>query len=250
MSVIHFLSSGNFITVNKTLIKELGLVPAILIGELASEYMYWETQDNLVDGCWFYSTMNNIHENTGLSEHDQREGIKVLIDIGVIETKKMGVPAKRYFKLNEENLLDMVNNLSSGKQTSSSQVNGQQEVSLPQINKNKEIRIKNKNKEIYIEKENIQKKERFTPPTVEEVEAYCLEKGYSVDPQTFVDFYASKGWMVGKNKMVSWKSCVNTWERNEKKKKQTYKPKPTEDVWDKYLRGEQVESHSEFDDFL
>ena len=101
-----------------------------------------------------------------------------------------------------------------------------------------------------IEKENIQKKERFTPPTVEEVEAYCLEKGYSVDPQTFVDFYASKGWMVGKNKMVSWKSCVNTWERNEKKKKQTYKPKPTEDVWDKYLRGEQVESHSEFDDFL
>ena len=219
MSVIHFLSSGNFITVNKTLIKELGLVPAILIGELASEYMYWETQDNLVDGCWFYSTMNNIHENTGLSEHDQREGIKVLIDIGVIETKKMGVPAKRYFKLNEENLLDMVNNLSSGKQTSSSQVNGQQEVSLPQINKNKEIRITNKNKNI--EKENIPKKEKFNPPTVEQVRTYCLEKKYSVDAQNFVDFYESKGWMVGKNKMVNWKACVNTWERNEKKRKQT-----------------------------
>lgn len=219
MSIIHFLSSGNFIIVNKSLIKELGLVSAILVGELASEYSYWETQNELVDGCWFYSTVDNIHENTGLSEHDQREGVKVLVNLGLVEIKKMGVPAKRYFKLNEDSLLTLVNYLSSGKQTTSSQVNGLQEVRLSQINKNKGIRITNKNKNI--EKENIPKKEKFIPPTVEQVKNYCLEKGYSVDAQNFVDFYESKGWMVGKNKMVNWKACVNTWERNEKKRKQT-----------------------------
>ena len=44
----------------------------------------------------------------------------------------------------------------------------------------------------------------FIPPTVEEVEAYCRERGNTVDPETFVDFYAGKDWMVGKNKMVDW----------------------------------------------
>ena len=58
---------------------------------------------------------------------------------------------------------------------------------------------------------------RFTPPTVEEVRAYCNEKGYAVDPERFVDFYESKGWMVGKSKMKDWKACVRNWERQDKK---------------------------------
>ena len=56
--------------------------------------------------------------------------------------------------------------------------------------------------------------ERFDPPTVEEVQAYCSERNNSVDAQTFVDFYASKGWLVGKNPMKDWKAAVRTWERN------------------------------------
>ena len=55
---------------------------------------------------------------------------------------------------------------------------------------------------------------RFTPPTIEEVKAYCQERGNSVDAETFVDFYESKGWCVGKNKMKDWKACVRTWEKN------------------------------------
>lgn len=58
------------------------------------------------------------------------------------------------------------------------------------------------------------KSTRFVPPTVEEVAAYCKERGNMVDAETFVDFYSSKGWMVGKNKMKDWKSAVRTWERN------------------------------------
>lgn len=53
----------------------------------------------------------------------------------------------------------------------------------------------------------------FTPPSIEEVSSYCLERNNGVDPQRFIDFYASKGWMVGKNKMKDWKACIRTWER-------------------------------------
>lgn len=58
------------------------------------------------------------------------------------------------------------------------------------------------------------KQTRFTPPTVEEVRAYCRERGNSVNPETFVDFYTGKGWFVGKNKMKDWKAAVRTWEKN------------------------------------
>lgn len=56
-------------------------------------------------------------------------------------------------------------------------------------------------------------KPRFTPPTLEQVQEYCEERNNDVDPQRFIDFYSSKGWMVGKTKMVDWKACVRTWEK-------------------------------------
>ena len=61
-----------------------------------------------------------------------------------------------------------------------------------------------------------EKKSRFVPPTVEEVKAYCEERKNGINPETFVDFYSSKNWMVGKTKMVDWKACVRTWEKRER----------------------------------
>jgi hypothetical protein len=61
------------------------------------------------------------------------------------------------------------------------------------------------------------KSTRFVPPTLEQVQDYCRERGNDVDAQRFIDFYESKGWMVGKNKMKDWKACVRTWERGSKK---------------------------------
>ena len=60
---------------------------------------------------------------------------------------------------------------------------------------------------------------RFVPPTLEEVTAYVLERKSKVIPQAFIDFYESKGWMVGKNKMKDWKAaCRNAegWDRWDK----------------------------------
>ena len=56
---------------------------------------------------------------------------------------------------------------------------------------------------------------RFTPPTVEDVASYCKERNNSVNAQTFVDFYASKGWKVGNNPMKDWKAAVRTWEQRD-----------------------------------
>ena len=53
---------------------------------------------------------------------------------------------------------------------------------------------------------------RFTPPSVEEVAVYCRERGNSVSPQRFVDFYAAKGWRVGSAAMKDWRAAVRTWE--------------------------------------
>ena len=57
---------------------------------------------------------------------------------------------------------------------------------------------------------------RFIPPTVDEVRAYCQDRQNGVDPQRFVDYYSSNGWMVGKNKMKDWKAAVRTWEQKDK----------------------------------
>ena len=77
-----------------------------------------------------------------------------------------------------------------------------------------------KEKEIYKEREKerekkvvVEKAPRFCPPTVDEVKAYILEKNYTVDAESFCDFYESKAWFVGKTKMRSWKAAVRTWQR-------------------------------------
>lgn len=72
------------------------------------------------------------------------------------------------------------------------------------------------NKTNVINKESVKEKSttsRFIPPTLEQVQAYCLERNNLVDPNKWFDFYQSKGWMVGKNKMKDWKAAVRTWEK-------------------------------------
>lgn len=80
------------------------------------------------------------------------------------------------------------------------------------------------NEDVYVDDyvdTNVSKKisVRFTPPTTEEVREYIREKGYNVDAEKFVDFYESKGWMVGKNKMKDWKASVRTWARSQREEK-------------------------------
>lgn len=75
---------------------------------------------------------------------------------------------------------------------------------IPNNNDNNDNNVKNK-------------KERFSPPSLDEVKAYCEERHNNIDPETFIAFYASKGWKIGKNPMKDWKSAVITWEKRDRK---------------------------------
>jgi hypothetical protein len=72
---------------------------------------------------------------------------------------------------------------------------------------------------IRLDKNSIERENKFSPPSIEEIKKYCLERNNSVDAETFFNFYEAKGWMVGRNKMKNWKSCVITWEKRDNKDK-------------------------------
>ncbi len=57
----------------------------------------------------------------------------------------------------------------------------------------------------------------FKKPTVNDIKEYCLERNNGIDSETFFDFYESKNWLIGKNKMKNWKACIRTWEKRQHK---------------------------------
>lgn len=67
-----------------------------------------------------------------------------------------------------------------------------------------------------LESKDTTKRKRFVKPTLEELEAYKAEKGLNVDCEYFLDFYESKGWMIGKNHMKDWKATMRGWSAREK----------------------------------
>ena len=127
MNILNLLASNSFIVVNKSLIKELGLEPSILFGEIVSEYNYWNERDGLNDG-FFYSTVENIEEKTTLSKYQQGKAIKKLKELNLIECKVKGLPAKRYFKINLQQVVKFFNSELASNLTSSSQKTSQLEV--------------------------------------------------------------------------------------------------------------------------
>ena len=68
------------------------------MSEIYSEYTYWRERDGLQQGGWFFSTVENMYYNTGLSKHQQLAACKELVEYGIIKMKYHGMPKKRYFK--------------------------------------------------------------------------------------------------------------------------------------------------------
>ena len=55
----------------------------------------------------------------------------------------------------------------------------------------------------------------FHKPTLDEIREYCQSRQNNVDPEQFLNFYESKGWMVGKTPMRDWRAAIRTWEKRE-----------------------------------
>ena len=200
----NILSSSAFIVLNKHLARQIGLKETILLADLISKEEYFISK-GMTDG-WFFNTEPNIEKDTTLSAYQQRKAIKTLKTKGIIETKRMGVPAKQFFKINEQQVVKFLNNKSDKKQTT--------------INNNKQIKINNK----------------FNKPKIEDVKIYCLERKNNVDAEMFIDHYESNGWKVGKNKMKDWKASIRTWEKRSYKKPTTIK---IDSQINEYLKGKE-----------
>ena len=148
----QLLMSSNYYTLNKQIVKELGIESAFLLTILI------EASDGLADNKgWFYQTIEKIGELTGLGRHKQDKIIKELIDLKILEQKNKGVPCKRYFKVNYEMIENLVfqnqqsslsenDKLDCQKKTNYSVENRQ--TSLSENGNNKEYIINNLNKEL------------------------------------------------------------------------------------------------------
>ena len=136
----HLLSSSAFLIVNKQLAKQVGLKGAVLLADLISKEEYF-IANGMTDG-WFFNTEANIERDTTLTSYQQRKVLKTLKKYEIIETKRKGIPAKQYFKINEANLLKIL----SCEETEGlvvKKLNDLSETKLTTINKNKEIKINN-----------------------------------------------------------------------------------------------------------
>ena len=90
------------------------------------------------------------------------------------------------------------------------QMTGERQANDSQMTVSKEIKKDKK------DKNNNKSLTRFIPPSVDEVREYCQSRNNGIDPETFVNFYESKGWLIGKNRMKDFRAAIRTWERKRK----------------------------------
>ena len=100
---------------------------------------------------------------------------------------------------------------------------------------------KEKDKDKEKEKENNNK--RFIPPTVDEVAAYCKERGNNIDPQYFVDYQTSRDWILSNGKKCKdWRATVRTWENHSYERKPPVKVVPAQQYAQRDYKSEQDEA--------
>ena len=100
---------SDFLRLPRPFIRRFNVNTAIMLSEIYSEYTYWKERDGLQEGGWFYSTVENMYYNTGLSRHQQLVACKELENYGIIKVKYHGMPKKRYFKFNPEDIEKLYN---------------------------------------------------------------------------------------------------------------------------------------------
>ena len=149
MGLVSMIASNNYIVVNKQLARLFGLEEALLLGELASELEYWQQRGELQDG-FFYSTIDNVKEATTLSDKRQRSALKTLKEAGIIDVKLAGLPAKRYIRINEKQLAQILLNNSCENSAASFAKTEELDAPKQQGNNNNNNNKNSNNKEIYI----------------------------------------------------------------------------------------------------
>lgn len=172
------------------------------------------------DGCLRFSDQIPYNEDmlaiiTNTNVDIVRSAVKVFTELGMMEILDDGT----IFMAEVEGMIgSMANNDNANRQRRFREKQKTEALPVRYESVTNRNESKSIEKEIEIEKEKDNKRKRFSPPTIEEVKAYCEERKNNVDAGRFVDYYTANGWMVGKNKMKDWKAAVRTWEKNNTKK--------------------------------
>lgn len=244
LAYMAFLDSGNFISVNRTVLELFGLHEAVLLGELASEARYWVENGGAIESdgkLWFYARVEDIERKTSLNAYHQKQAIDNLSRHGIVEVMYAGMPRKRYVRIDFVSLCRIIRrlhqkissastqeflvltNIGLNKQELSNDSNnseapenafrcGPENVAMEQLSLPMTAASENPTK-----KKKASKRQEFVPPTPEEVEAYAKTKGYEVDGKYFCDWYEAADWRTKDGtKMTSWKQAVIGWGRRNK----------------------------------
>ena len=211
---------------------------------ISSRLLYYELGMR-ADDDGFVNDWKKILLFTGLKEDD----MKVLISKQFIIPFESGVIVIRHWRMNNYLQNDRIKptiyqNEISQLQLDENNVYKMYTDSIHSIDKNSI----DKNRLEY--KEEINKEERnFKKPTLEEIQAYCKERDNEVDAEYFLDYYESKGWMIGKNHMKDWKAAIRTWERN---RPSNQKKEEVPEWFNEEVKPESItkEEQEEFEDLL
>lgn len=198
----------------------------------STQMLYFHFSMN-ADDDGFVNNPKKIQKMCGASDDDFKlliaKSFIILFDSGIIVIKhwKMHnyIQADRYRPtdyVEEKSMLGIKSNkaytLDVSKMDTECIQNGYiGKVSIGKDSKDKDSKDKDSKEESARE----EKHKRFYPPTIDEVKQYCEERKNNIDPMAFIDFYSSKGWMIGKNRMKDWKAAVRTWERKRKEQSQS-----------------------------
>ena len=135
MGVLLLLAKENYISYSKPIAKELGVDEAITFGELCSI-------NNMFNGIeWFYFEQPKIINDTCLSKHRIIKALKNLREFGLISYEKRGIPAKNYYKLHEEKLLELMKNYKNDSQVNKADISSSLKIEPQDVDISSSLKI-------------------------------------------------------------------------------------------------------------
>jgi len=170
-------------------------------------FLYLVLKANHKDGNWqgipikkgqFITSFGKISSDTGISIQSIRTLMKkfnLTNEINIQTTNKYSIITICKYDIYQDEEIESNNQLTNNQQTT--------------------------NKQLTTNKNDKNNKEVFKAPTIDEIQLYCKQRNNNIDVNKFYDFYESKGWYIGKNKMKDWKASIRTWENTTTK--QQYK---------------------------
>jgi len=204
--------------------KTIVLSDAFLDMPLSARCLYF-TLGMFADDDGFVNSPKGIMRQAGCSEDD----MKVLLAKKFLLAFESGVIVIKHWRINNYLQKDRYNPTKYGdeKATLSLDENGayQTAKALPEPMYTQEMYTQDRlgkdslGKDSLGNDNSIENRKRFTAPTIDDVKAYCKERGNRVDPERFIDYYTSNGWKVGKKPMKDWQAAVRTWEKGDQSRR-------------------------------